>query len=85
MAQNVIFDRIREEREAQDKKWGRNFEGRPDEKWLAILMEEVGEIAKGTLEGDPDFSIEKEIVQCAAVCISWLEFRTRNDGQRGCS
>ena len=41
------------------------------EKWLAILMEEVGEAAKEALDGnDEDFAIE--VVQVAAVAINML-------------
>ena len=39
---------IQIEREAQDEKWGEQRHS--DEKWLAILLEELGEAAKAVLE-----------------------------------
>ncbi len=69
------------ERKAQDKKWGREFHGRPDERWLAILAEEFGELAQAFLQEKPNKDIEEELVQVAAVAVSWLEFRTPRSGQ----
>ncbi len=75
-----IVREVGAERIAQDAKWGRSFEGRPDQQWLAILMEEVGEAAEEVLNGVHDVGgdhlLEREVIQIAAVCFSWLEFRT---------
>lgn len=38
---------------------------------LAVLMEEIGEVAKA-LQGDGD--LKEELVQSAAVCVRWLEY-----------
>ncbi len=73
--QHALVAKILRERERQDAKWGTDFDGRRDEQWLTILTEEVGEAAKASLEGDEENLIE-EIIQCAAVCLSWLEHRT---------
>ncbi len=44
--------------------------GFPEEKRLAVLVEEIGEIAKDLCEGkNPD----EEITHAAAVCLRWLE------------
>ena len=52
---------------------------RPIETWLIILMEEVGEAAQAALEIDP-LEFKREIIQCAAVCLSILEIGCIEDG-----
>ena len=65
----IIYERITTERERQDEKWG--SDRRPDsEPWVAILTEEVGEVARATLERK---DLEEELIQVAAVCVAWLE------------
>lgn len=59
------------EREYQLKKWGEQKYS--DEKWLAILAEEVGEVAKANLEND-DVEL-KEMCQVGAVLGSWVTSR----------
>ena len=86
MLPDEIIERVLHERAQQDAKWGREFAGRPDQQWLAILMEEVGEAAQEALQARPhpafglhadaDKQLEAEVIQIAAVCFSWLEFRT---------
>lgn len=39
--------------------------------FLAVLMEEIGEVAKA-LQGDGD--LKEELVHSAAVCVRWLEY-----------
>lgn len=73
--------RIVVERIHQDKKWGTQFVGRPDERWLAVLVEEVGEVAMALNDGESDERIEAELIQVAAVVVSWLQFRTPRDSQ----
>ena len=85
--QAEIIDNIRNERVKQDEKWG--VQNHTPIEWCAILMEEVGEMAKeaheyhfrgryykdtGQLE-----RYEKELYQCAAVCLSMLESLERNE------
>ena len=66
---------------------------------LAVLMEEVGEVARAILERgiDGEMSndktgkdLQKELVQVAAVCVAWLEgldrgetIGTENSGSSG--
>ena len=68
------------EREAQDEKWGEQRHS--DEKWLAILLEELGEAAKAVLEKNEEGLLE-ETVQIAAVLQNWVTSRDfyfeRND------
>lgn len=59
---------IMDERFRQDEKWGEQNHG--DLYWLGILTEEVGELAKDIIEYKP---AQKELVQVAAVAVSWLE------------
>jgi len=61
---------IADERDRQDTKWGE--QNHSDERWLAILTEEVGEASRDILEDKPD-SLEVELQQVAAVAVAWLE------------
>lgn len=66
MTIDFIIDAIIQERQRQDRLhiWTKKTNR------LAILIEEVGEIAQG-LQGDG--CLEEELVQLAAVCVRWLE------------
>lgn len=65
--EEIIRERLR-----QDKKWGVQDHG--DERWLAILVEEVGEAARAFLKGyDGDHGLKTELVLVAAVALAWLE------------
>jgi hypothetical protein len=66
----TIFGEITRERFIQDAKWGIQCHG--DERWLTILLGEVGECAKAILEGSTP-ETRKELLQVAAVSIAWLE------------
>lgn len=60
------------ERMAQDAKWGE--QNHPSEVWLAILSEEVGEMAKTMLPGEGTlFDTRDEAVQVAAVAVAFVE------------
>ena len=65
-------DLISMEREYQLKQWG--DQKHSDEKWLTILLEEVGEVAKAILEED-DVELLKEMCQVGAVLESWVTSR----------
>ena len=68
----AALDMIEYERSQQDFKFGTGDNS--NERWLVILMEEVGEVAKAMLEGSgPD--VLEELVQVAAVALAWLEHR----------
>lgn len=70
---------IRAERERQDKKWGE--QNHDDYRWLAILTEEVGELAQAILHdefgGSHAGTTQTELVQVAAVAVQWLECMER--------
>ena len=63
-----ILEHIRQERQLQDGKWG--VQDHEDLQWLAILMEEFGEVAKALLQRG---KAAEELVQVAAVAVAWLE------------
>lgn len=63
---------IQIERNAQDEKWGEQQHN--DEKWLAIILEELGEAAKAVLEENEEGILE-ETVQVAAVLQNWVTSR----------
>jgi len=74
-----VYRKINTERSAQDKKWG--VQHHPASKWLAILVEEVGELAREVLEGN-DGALGKELRQVAAVSVAWMEARYREEAAR---
>ena len=45
-----LLDAVREERRAQEIKWG--YRTRPPDRWMVILGEEVGEANRAVLEED---------------------------------
>jgi NTP pyrophosphatase (non-canonical NTP hydrolase) len=77
-----VFDRINEERDRQDTKWGENRD-LPNDTWLRVLVEEVGEVARaihdcpkiGSAEVIEKHKIHlaEELIQSAAVIVAWLE------------
>ncbi len=53
--QEGLWLQIKEERGRQDAKWGVARErNQTQRQWLAILMEEVGEVAEAVLERDDE-------------------------------
>lgn len=67
-----IFQEILEERTRQDKKFGENRD-QDHMLWLTILAEEFGEVANAILEKKDRNELNKEIIQCAAVAVAWIE------------
>ena len=78
--QEAIMADIKTERRAQDMKWG--VQTHEPEKWMTILMEEVGETARAVLERDPK-NYYAELVQVAAVCVVALECMGRHEEEEG--
>lgn len=88
-----VLNLIRAERERQNKKWGE--QNHDDYRWLAILTEEVGELAQAILHdefgGSHAGTAKTELVHVAAVAVQWLECMERRqltkraaDGYRLC-
>ncbi len=69
-AREILITQVIDERRRQDEKWGAQHHG-PDG-WLAILTEEVGEVAKAILEGR-GFGYRDELIQVAAVAVAAVE------------
>ncbi len=68
--QAKVIEAVLEERRRQDDKWGVQHHG-PDG-WLAILTEELGEVAKAILEGS-GLRYRDELIQVAAVAVAAVE------------
>ena len=75
---------IAAERVRQDHQWGWPREELDHADWLAILVEEFGELGKAVVEigfynrrDDPispeQAGLVKELVHTAAVCVAWLQ------------
>lgn len=75
---NNIFAEILNERTLQDAKFGpvcgRDYGAYT---WMAVLSEEVGEVAQAILkrgyEGGESNSIREELIQVAAVAVAMIE------------
>lgn len=69
-----IFERIAAERKRQLAKFPHEAED-TDAVSLAILVEEVGEVARALNDDDTGEHLDEELVQVAAVAVKWLERR----------
>jgi len=65
----AILHAIEAERARQDARFG-SHAWVPDYLWLAILTEELGEVARDLQERR---DLRPELVQVAAVAVAWLE------------
>ena len=74
----LVLQEIEAERERQDLTWGE--QNHDDDRWLSILMEEVGEAVHEM--NDNGLMLWDELVQVAAVTLAWLECIDRNYGKR---
>ena len=88
MDDKVIVD-VLAERARQDRKWGENRLHDPCV-WLAILVEEVGELAEATLkagyfdgESGELIEVRREAIQIAAVAIAFVECLDRCNCREG--
>jgi len=66
------------ERKRQMEEWGE--QSHDDFYWLGILVEEVGEVAKSLIQ----FKFKearKEIIECGAVCIAWIDSIDRRNNE----
>lgn len=66
----LAFSMVEAERNRQVEKFGNS--GNPTATWLAILMEEHGEVGTAILNHDVE-NLKEELTQVAAVALSWLE------------
>jgi NTP pyrophosphatase (non-canonical NTP hydrolase) len=79
-AVHAVLREVAQERRRQHAKWGQQDHG--PFKWLAILLEEVGEVARAINEGHwsgADWvEYRKELIHSAAVAVSAIESFDRN-------
>ena len=72
---------IAQECNRQDEKWGANRNHDPFI-WFAILVEEVGELAKATLQnyfdGSERKNLREEAIHVAAVAIQIIDYLDRD-------
>lgn len=71
----AVFRLIGQEREKQNAKFPKSnlpYWKDDDGIKLAVLTEEVGEVARAYLEHDPA-QLRAELIQVAAVAVAWLE------------
>lgn len=72
MIQETIFEEVRQERLRQDDKFGSQPRNLKPEVYLAVLTEEIGEVARAIIDGDSE-NYRVELIQIAAVCIAAIE------------
>lgn len=70
--QQSIIEEIKLERERQDNKFGTQPRNLMPTVYLAVLTEELGEVARSIIEGDSD-NYRVELIQLAAVAIAAIE------------
>lgn len=75
-ARHHIYKLISSERDVQDAKWGP--QRHPWSQWLAVLVEEVGEVSEEILRLEFGHEaelirLEEELVQVCAVAVHMLE------------
>jgi NTP pyrophosphatase (non-canonical NTP hydrolase) len=66
----TVLGEVWAERQRQDEKWGQ--QDHDAHKWMSILVEEVGEVAKEAFEDD-DKNRRAELIQVAAVAVAAVE------------
>ena len=71
-----ILQKVASERIRQDTKW--RVQNHGPFVWLAILLEEAGEAAKGALEGSA-FKYQDELIEAAAVSVAAVECVSRGN------
>jgi len=78
---NQALEMIIHERERQDAKWGE--QNHPLYTWLAILVEEVGELGQAMLHtefgGYAKGKVKEEAIHVAAVALQFVEYLIRQE------
>lgn len=65
-----ILGDVLHERESQYEKWGQ--QDHDEDRWMVILMEEVGEAARAIFDENPA-NYREELLQVAAVAVAAIE------------
>lgn len=81
-SESIALSNVLYERKCQDEKWGE--QNHVPLKWLAILLEEIGEASKDLLENEL-IKYRDEMVQVAAVALAAVESFDRQalEGENG--
>lgn len=74
---SLVLLEVMRERDQQDEKWG--VQRHVQALWLAILAEEFGEVAKEVVDGVDLANLRVELIQTAAVAVSFIEALDRGD------
>ena len=74
---NQFFDRILEERDRQDEKWGKQSHNSYE--WLVIMLEEIGEMSEALNKDFPVSLLLEELVQVCAIGKAWYDDMQRFD------
>lgn len=74
LTRNEILALIQVELDRQEEIWGE--QDHTDDRWLAILVEELGEVALAMNDGT-EIEVVLELTQVAAVAAAWIENITR--------
>ena len=71
----AVLEDVARERERQNDKWGRIPGHWPSHNGvkLAVLVEEVGEVASALYDGHGPNRLREELIQVAAVAVAWAE------------
>ena len=67
---SAVLKDVLSERYKQDAKWGQ--QDHDEDRWMVILMEEVGEVARAIFDENPA-NYREELVQVAAVAVAAIE------------
>lgn len=72
---DVHEERLRQDELVRTEKisWGCCDPTAPEGIKLAVLTEEVGEVARAILENDDPTHLREELIQVAAVAVAWAE------------
>lgn len=68
---NKVLVEVAEERRRQDVKWGKHRIHEPQH-WIALMAEELGEVARGMLKVNLD-NYRAELIQLAALAVAACE------------
>jgi NTP pyrophosphatase (non-canonical NTP hydrolase) len=70
----TVFNEVRAMQFHHRKHW----RDKPEEYWMARLMQEVGELASA-LVGDHADSPDLELCEIASICLNWLDMRASKE------
>jgi len=74
---DVLVERLRQETLKQEGRFPHTCADAEmsDATRLAVLVEEVGEVARALQRGahDPKQDLRAELLQCSAICVAWIE------------